>query len=727
MTTRRGAGGRGGRAAAMAPSVRRARWRQGHPSHGSRHGRREPSASGATYLAGVGPAPHHERPDAASLSLGVLESMSPHRPDPPRAPAAAGWCRRPMSGELLRLRLVDAAGPPLGRGRDDRRRRGRARQVDGARPVDPPPPRPPSRRRCVGVVRAGRRGRRPPRRRHRAGARRAARRLRRRRRGRQRPALDVTAGGVPRHRRRPRAARARRSAVQLLADVVRALPAHAHLVLAGRTMPALPLARLRAAERVLDVTQESLAFTGRRGRRRRRARSGGDVAGLDGLGGWPALVRLAIGSPGPPTADRTPGAGSSSGRRSSAGSVPTTCGRCWRWRRWARPTPTPSAALCGAPVDVDELVRAVPMVAHTGDGRVRAHDLWHGTLTLDRARRRGPGDGPGGGRAPPGRRLVRPGRIAGRPPRRRRRPVRGVAGARPQHALGPARGHRDGLAAGRAGAPPPAPRAAPARRRDAARPGRPRPRGRRARWRRRSRRSVPAATTSASRPRSGSGSCSPTPGATRPPRSASSTRPPACPGSTRTARCGCSARWSRPSAPTSSATSSGAPTCSTTSASTGLPPVIAEAILRFRWHLLVFSGRAEDAARLAPRVLAAAATPNAPLFRPVARWLAGDPTGFDGLEPDGLIEHEARTPSGGWENGRDWFNYGVFTAMVWASSGDREVVARVAAARALARPRRRQRPQRRAARRHRRRRRRPRPRRRPGGSTRSPRSSSGSR
>ena len=108
----------------------------------------------------------------------------------------------------------------------------------------------------------------------------------------------------------------------------------------------------------------------------------------------------------------------------------------------------------------------------------------------------------------------------------------------------------------------------------------------------------------------------------------------------------------------------------------GLPPVIAEAVLRFRWHLLVFSGRAEDAARLAPRVLAAAATPNAPLFRPVARWLAGDPTGFDGLEPDGLIEHEARTPSGGWENGRDWFNYGVFTSMVWASSGDRDVVAR---------------------------------------------------
>ena len=32
----------------------------------------------------------------------------------------------------------------------------------------------------------------------------------------------------------------------------------------------------------------------------------------------------------------------------------------------------------------------------------------------------------------------------------------------------------------------------------------------------------------------------------------------------------------------------------------GLPPVIAEAVLRFRWHLLVFSGRAEDAARLGP-------------------------------------------------------------------------------------------------------------------------------
>jgi hypothetical protein len=108
----------------------------------------------------------------------------------------------------------------------------------------------------------------------------------------------------------------------------------------------------------------------------------------------------------------------------------------------------------------------------------------------------------------------------------------------------------------------------------------------------------------------------------------------------------------------------------------GLPREIAEVILRFRWHMLTFCGRAAEAARLPARVLAEAGTPNASLFRPIARWLAGDPGGFDDLEPTGLYEYEARTPAPNWQNGRDWFNYGVFTAMVWSSFGDRDIVAR---------------------------------------------------
>jgi ATP/maltotriose-dependent transcriptional regulator MalT len=69
----------------------------------------------------------------------------------------------------------------------------------------------------------------------------------------------------------------------MLAEVVRWLPAHAHLVLSGRSMPALPLARLRAAERVLEISQQSLAFTGVEVAAVAES-AGRDILGLDGLG-----------------------------------------------------------------------------------------------------------------------------------------------------------------------------------------------------------------------------------------------------------------------------------------------------------------------------------------------------------------------------------------------------------------------------------------------------------
>ena len=144
--------------------------------------------------------------------------------------------------------------------------------------------------------------------------------------------------------------------------------------------------------------------------------------------------------------------------------------------------------------------------------------------------------------------------------------------------------------------------------------------------------------------------------------------------------------------------------------------MIAEVILRFRWHLLVFSGRAEDAARLAPRVLAGADHAEraaVPARRPLA-----------GRRPDRVRRARARPACSSTRPGpraavaerprlvqlRRVHGDGV--GVVGRPGGRRPV----AAARPLARPRRRQRPQRRAARRRRRRRRRPRPRRRPGDS-----------
>ena len=51
------------------------------------------------------------------------------------------------------------------------------------------------------------------------------------------------------------------TAARLLGDVVRQLPANAHLVLAGREPPPIPLARLRAADQVIELTADDLAFT----------------------------------------------------------------------------------------------------------------------------------------------------------------------------------------------------------------------------------------------------------------------------------------------------------------------------------------------------------------------------------------------------------------------------------------------------------------------------------
>lgn len=86
------------------------------------------------------------------------------------------------------------------------------------------------------------------------------------------------------------------SAVDLLAEVLRVLPAHAHLVIAGREACPLPLARLRAADRVLDITADALAFRADEVEIL-AAQAGQDPDRLEPLAGWPALVRLALASP----------------------------------------------------------------------------------------------------------------------------------------------------------------------------------------------------------------------------------------------------------------------------------------------------------------------------------------------------------------------------------------------------------------------------------------------
>ena len=51
------------------------------------------------------------------------------------------------------------------------------------------------------------------------------------------------------------------SAVAFIGELIRRLPAHVHLVLSGRALPDLPLARLQAADQLLALVEDDLAFT----------------------------------------------------------------------------------------------------------------------------------------------------------------------------------------------------------------------------------------------------------------------------------------------------------------------------------------------------------------------------------------------------------------------------------------------------------------------------------
>ena len=92
---------------------------------------------------------------------------------------------------------------------------------------------------------------------------------------------------------------AQSTAAELLAELVVRLPPHAHLVLAGRTPPPIPLDLRRAAGQVVDVGIEELAFTPTEVNALATS-LGRDVSSdpaVAGFAGWPSLVRLALSAP----------------------------------------------------------------------------------------------------------------------------------------------------------------------------------------------------------------------------------------------------------------------------------------------------------------------------------------------------------------------------------------------------------------------------------------------
>ncbi len=154
----------------------------------------------------------------------------------------------------------------------------------------------------------------------------------------------------------------------VLRELVRTLPATAHLVLCGHQAPDLPLARREAAGQLLRIGADELSFTdvevcalGRRlGREPELARP---------VRGWPALVRLAFAA--------GPGAPWRYAREEILARVP----RAWRQALAAlaalgTATGEEVAAVTGEPVDLDELATRIPLVTVLEDRRYRAHDLW---------------------------------------------------------------------------------------------------------------------------------------------------------------------------------------------------------------------------------------------------------------------------------------------------------------------------------------------------------------
>jgi LuxR family transcriptional regulator, maltose regulon positive regulatory protein len=161
----------------------------------------------------------------------------------------------------------------------------------------------------------------------------------------------------------------------LLAELLGALPANAHLVLAGRREPALGWARLAATGQVVEVGEAELGFTGA---------ELGEFAGLRqvaapllaGVGGWPALAELTAATGHARVAD-------------------------FLWEEVLSPLPAAdrrllaaiaaaggadeevAGALAGRPVALAALFAGLPLITRAEGGWHRLHALWEPALARE--------------------------------------------------------------------------------------------------------------------------------------------------------------------------------------------------------------------------------------------------------------------------------------------------------------------------------------------------------
>lgn len=174
---------------------------------------------------------------------------------------------------------------------------------------------------------------------------------------------------------------------ELLARLVASLPRNGHLVLAGRTPPPVPLARLEVAGEVVRLGEADLSFSSAE-LADFASRRGVPFAQLSGCGGWPALAEVsAMGAPGTDAAylweevlQRLP-----VDRRREIALVAHA----------EATTALVASAVLGRPVDLTDLTSGLPLANTGSDGRLHIHPLWLPHLArvvsadeIDEARRR---------------------------------------------------------------------------------------------------------------------------------------------------------------------------------------------------------------------------------------------------------------------------------------------------------------------------------------------------
>jgi len=155
----------------------------------------------------------------------------------------------------------------------------------------------------------------------------------------------------------------------LVGDLVTELPANAHLVLSGRTLPPLRLARLRTHGRVDEVDRDDLAYDDEEVDRAAPDRVGRDVE----LSRWPALAAMAGRRPTTDSVDFLL-------EEVIAGLEPSRRGWLTALSLVRTVDDELAAAATGAGTGAAELVGSLPLVQRTANDAFQLHDLWRDAL-----------------------------------------------------------------------------------------------------------------------------------------------------------------------------------------------------------------------------------------------------------------------------------------------------------------------------------------------------------